>query len=133
METIREKVSYANGLIDGLDIKSDTKEGKVIKAIVGILEDMAEAIDEIDTAGSELGDYVEAIDEDLSELEEEVYGQDDLDDDGFIELECPNCKETVFIDENVFDEEDEIVCPNCNEPIELECDCCSDDDHCSED
>jgi hypothetical protein len=41
MDTIKEKVSYIRGLTDGLEINNSTKEGKVIKAIIDVLEDIA--------------------------------------------------------------------------------------------
>jgi uncharacterized protein YbaR (Trm112 family) len=33
-------------------------------------------------------------------------------------VECPKCKETVYFDEEIFeDDEEDLVCPNCNEVI----------------
>jgi hypothetical protein len=130
LKTISEKVSYLHGLIDGLGVGEDTKEGKVIKSIAEILEDMADAIGDLDQAEAELDEYVEAIDEDLADVEEAVYGEEDEDeDDGFVEVECPNCHETVYLDEELFDNEDEeLICPNCHEPIHFECECCGDDE-----
>lgn len=132
METIRQKVSYIRGLADGLDIKEDTKEGKVIRALIDVLEDISDAVEDLDTAQAELDEYIEAIDEDLADLEEELYGEDeDEEEDGFVEVECPNCNETVYLDEELFDDEDEeIICPNCHEPIHFECGCCAE---CDED
>lgn len=124
MNTIREKVSYVRGLADGLEIKDDTKEGKVIISILEVLDDIADAIETLDSSQSELDEYVDAIDEDLADVEDEVFGEDECDeDDGFIEIECPNCHETVYLDEDLFDDEDEeIVCPNCHEPIHFDSD-----------
>jgi signal transduction histidine kinase len=125
METIRQKVSYIRGLADGLDIKDSTKEEKVLKVIIDVLEDIADAIEDLDSAQVELDEYVEAIDEDLADVEEEIYGEEAEDgDDGFVEVECPNCHETVYLDEDLYDDEDEeIICPNCHEPIHIECEC----------
>jgi hypothetical protein len=111
METIREKVSYVRGLIDGLGINEETKEDKAIKAIVGVLEDLADAVDELDEAEAELDEYVEAIDEDLADVEKDVYEEEEEeeDGDGFVEVECPNCHETVYLDEDIFDDEEEAV------------------------
>jgi len=131
MDTIKQKVSYIRGLVDGLEIDESTKEGKVLLAIIDALEEIADGIEDMDAAYAELDDYVEAIDEDLADLEKEVYGDecDDDDDDGFIEVKCPNCNETVYLDEDLFDDEDEeIMCPNCHEPIHFECECCDKDE-----
>ena len=93
-----------------------------------------------------MADQVDAIDEDLGELEEEVYGDEcdcgcdhDSDDIDYFEIECPNCKETIRIDEDFFDDDEEkpLVCPNCKKEIELDfsCDCdeCGDDCDCGHD
>lgn len=126
METIREKVSYVKGLIDGLEIGDDTKEDKAINAITDVLEDIAEAMDGLDQAEAELDEYVNAIDEDLADVEEEVYGSDEDEDEdsGFVEVVCPSCGEKVYLDQELFDDDEDILCPNCHQPIEFEeCEC----------
>lgn len=139
MDGIKERVAYLRGLADGLTIDESTKEGRLLMAMIDVLEDMADEIDLLGDETQELDEYVNAIDEDLAVVEEDLYEDEDEDDecgcgcgecgedDGFIEMECPNCHETVYVDEEMLDEEeDEILCPNCNEPlpIEFECDCC---------
>jgi hypothetical protein len=120
-----ERVAYLRGLSDGLDIDEKSKEGKLFAAIIGVLEEMAEEIDLLDEGQQELDEYVDAIDQDLAQVEDDIYEEDeDEDEDGYIEVECPNCHETVYLDEDMFEEdEEEIICPNCNEPIHLECEC----------
>ncbi|HBM80149.1 MAG TPA: hypothetical protein DD426_04820, partial [Clostridiaceae bacterium] len=106
MQTIGQKVSYVRGLADGLDIKEDTKEGKVLRSIVDVLGDIAEAIDDLESAQSELNEYVNAMDQDLSDVEDKVNGREKEDDDsGFIEVECPNCHEKVYLDGELFEDE----------------------------
>ena len=56
------------------------------------------------------------------------------DDDDFFETECPNCGETLVIDESVLDE-GVIQCPNCKQKfaLDLSDDCCcgdEDEDDC---
>ncbi|HHY81456.1 MAG TPA: hypothetical protein GX505_02115, partial [Clostridiales bacterium] len=45
--------------------------------------------------------------------------EDDDDEEGtrYIEVECPHCHETVYFDEEIFEDDDDLVCPNCNETI----------------
>ena len=45
---MKEKAAYLKGLIDGLGIDENTKEGKVIKAMSELLSEMAETVDSID-------------------------------------------------------------------------------------
>lgn len=141
MEELAKKVSYLKGFADGLDINEKTDEGKLLKKIIEALEDISDAICDLAQDHDELCEQVDAIDEDLGELEDEIYGDDDdcdcgcCDDDmECFEIECPNCKETICIDESFFDGDDDkpIICPNCNKEIELDfsCDCDCGDDGC---
>ncbi len=133
---ITEKVAYLKGLMDGLDIDKSTKEGKIFAAMADILEDVALTV-------SDNCDQLDAIDEDLENLEEFVYEGDILDDDDEdwdddcfgdcnscdgcddfdcdeyeYEIECSNCHETIFIDESAFEEGKTFECPGCGTILE---------------
>ena len=41
---ISEKVAYLKGLAEGLDLDTESKEGKLIAAIIDVLDDMSEAL-----------------------------------------------------------------------------------------
>ena len=114
MNYLYEKVSYLKGLSEGMELDQTTKEGKLLTQIIDVLDDFAVAINDLDEEVDEVVDYVDAIDEDLDELEEDVYGEFD---DGLDEIQCPHCKEIIYFDEDDFNEEGdlEIVCPNCEE------------------
>jgi Zn finger protein HypA/HybF involved in hydrogenase expression len=136
MKYLYERVSYLRGLADGLQIGEETKEGKLFMQIVDVLEEFADAVNELAEAHDELDEYVECIDEDLAEVEEEVFDDfyydehEDLEEgEEFIEVECPHCDHTVFVEEEVIEDNDaDIICPNCHEPIYLEFDEEEDDD-----
>ncbi len=140
MET-SESLGYLKGLIDGLDLDANKKETKVIKAIVDVLENLATDVDDM-TEGLELvGEQIDAVDEDLADLEEFVYDDDDCDCDcdccddecEEYEVECPNCGETITVDEDTV-MQGKFECPNCGEVLEFEveydddCDCDDCDD-----
>lgn len=117
MKYLYEEVAYLRGLAEGLEISKETKEGKIIHKIVETLESFADAIVDLDEEQTDLIEYVESIDEDLSDVEDDLYEDDDLEDDeelSFIEMECPSCGDLVEIDEDLlYDDEVDIVCPNC--------------------
>ncbi|WP_406542256.1 CD1247 N-terminal domain-containing protein [Clostridium ljungdahlii] len=50
MNSIISKVSYLNGLVDGLKIDKSTNEGKMLIEIVNVLKSMAEEIDDMSRA-----------------------------------------------------------------------------------
>lgn len=81
MEYLMQKVSYLKGLSDGLGIDESTKEGKLLLHIVDVLEEFADVLDETIDNQMDLEEYVNFIDEDLADVEDEVYGVDEDDDE----------------------------------------------------
>lgn len=132
--TISEKISYIKGLAEGLALDTDTKEGKVLTAIIDLLEDMVYEIDAIDEACAEIGEQLDAVDEDLALIEDEFYADDEdededdddeyYDEDDVYEVECPSCHDIIYLDESMLEEE-EMICPGCGTRLEFEfeCDC----------
>lgn len=135
--TISEKVAYIKGLTAGLGIDTESGEGKVLAEITDILGEIAADL-------NEAHEQLDAVDEDLSSLEEFVYedldGSFDSDDfcsgdcescEGCDEEEdwdedtaeysvtCPECGEEFFIDESVIEAGDVIECPYCEKKIEF--------------
>jgi hypothetical protein len=111
--------------------------------MLDLLEDMALTVTDIDEDLSACEDLVDAIDEDLDELEEYIFDDEDYDDDcdcdcccddELYEVECPLCGEEILLDDEMLDEEI-IECPGCGERLELdidfddcECDCCDEEE-----
>ena len=79
--TLTEKVAYLKGLVEGIGVDETTNNGKIMKAVLDVLDDMAFTVSDLEDSTSELYEEVEAIDEDLSSLEDEIYGEEDDDDD----------------------------------------------------
>ena len=108
---ITEKVAYLKGLAEGLSLDAETKEGKIIAAMIDILDDIALELEDLGDGLEEVCDGLDAVSEDLEEVEDIVYdefGEDDFEDEDEDEEEeecyattCPNCEETVFFDEDV--------------------------------
>ena len=128
--TISEKVAYLKGLAEGLDLDVEkSKEGKLISVMIGILEEMAMSIEDLEENDLDLGEEIDALSDDLADVEEVVFGEDDdEDEDDYFEVECPNCEEPLIIDDEVL-AEGIIQCPNCEEKFSLDLS----DDTCTED
>ncbi|SES71100.1 MJ0042 family finger-like domain-containing protein [Natronincola peptidivorans] len=126
MNHLFERVAYLKGLADGLNIEESSKEGKILLNIIETLDDFAEAIVMMNEDQEDLTEYVEALDEDLADVEDELYETDESedyedDDIDFMEIDCPNCSEEIYVDEDLFyDETPEVVCPRCNKSIKLD-------------
>lgn len=131
MMNVSEKVAYLKGLAEGLGIDDSTKEGKVLKAIVDVLDDMASDLGALEDYTEELTEQVDAIDEDLDSLESDFYEDEDdecdcCEDCEFYDITCPNCEEEFSVDEETL-LEGSIECPNCGEKLEFDIDECGDE------
>lgn len=134
MENISKQISYLKGLMDGMEYDESTKEGKIFNGILSVLDEIDASIDDLYDYQDELAEQVDIIDEDLAVVEEEFAEEcdcdcdccedDELCDDDFeyYELDCPSCGETICLDEDFFDTDEDIICPNCGESIDIELD-----------
>lgn len=142
MNYLKERVSYLKGLAEGMQISEASNEGKLLKAIIDVLDDVALAVDDIEEVQEQMSEQIDNIDEDLAEIEsvvldgdaedsdeEDEEDEDEIDESG--EFECPHCGEMIQIDEAPFNEDKTAInCPHCEKDIEIEWDC--DCDSCGE-
>ncbi|MBQ4042534.1 MAG: hypothetical protein IJD06_00945 [Clostridia bacterium] len=132
--TTSEKVAYLKGLMEGMNIDRDTNEGKLFTVIADILNDMALDIEDVENGLYDLGEDIDAVSDDLADVEEYLfddeddeddydYDEDDEDDEEplFFEVTCPACDNTITVDEDVL-ALGAIQCPNCGEMMEFEFD-----------
>ena len=142
--TISEKSAYLKGLMDGLNLNTETNEGKMISAIVDLLGDVTRRLADVEETTIAISDELDEIEEDLDAIEDYILDEeDDYDDEeeddydfsdeddeeyeeGFdfgdeestiYEVECA-CGEIIDFDEETL-EEGSIICPNCGETLEF--------------
>ena len=143
--TISEKSAYLKGLMDGLNLNTESDEGKMIAAIVDLLGDMAKRVTDIEETTIAISDELDEIEEDLDAIEDFIMDdEDDFDDEDFddvaweededyeegfafgdedstiYEVECA-CGEIINFDEETL-EQGSMVCPNCGETLEFSLD-----------
>ena len=126
---IMEKVAYLKGLAEGMDLDMDKKEGKLLAAIIDVLEDIALELEDLWDGEEELYEGLDAVSDDLEDVEdlifeededEEEYDEEDFDDDeDCYATTCPTCEEEIFFDESIL-EDGEVICPNCGEKLEFD-------------
>ena len=88
--TISEKVAYLKGLAEGLDLDTvKSKEGKLISVMIGILEELAMSVEDLEENALNLGDEIDVLSDDLSDVEDVVF--DEEEDGDWFEVECPTC------------------------------------------
>ena len=142
--TISEKSAYLKGLMDGLNLNTESGEGKMIAAIVDLLGDVTRTLTDVEETTIAISDELDEIEEDLDAIEDFIMDEDDFDDyddededeldwddedeyeEGFdfgdedttiYEVECA-CGNIIDFDEEVL-EQGSMICPNCGETLEF--------------
>lgn len=136
---LTEKMSYLKGLMDGLEFDRTTKEGRIIDQMSEVLSELVLYVDDLQSQVDELTELCDNLDEDLAEVETEIFGDDDFqcgececfddededeeyefdEDDELYEITCPSCGDTILINEDMI-EEGSMNCPNCDELLEFD-------------
>ena len=124
-------VSFAFGIgeMEGMNLSADSNEGKLFRAIVDVLDEIALEVEDLTDEVMELGDGLAVISDDLGDVEDIVYDEDeddyeDEEDDEDDEEECyattcPECEEEFFFDDSVL-EDGKVECPNCGATLEFD-------------
>ena len=127
---ISEKIAYLKGLMEGMNVDTESNEGKLFAAVVDVLDEIALEVEDLTDEVMELGDGLDVISDDLSDVEDIVYDEWDDDDDDDEEDEedeeeecyattCPECEEEIFFDDSVL-EDGKVECPNCGATLEFD-------------
>lgn len=129
--TIVERAAFLKGLVAGLDIDPETKEGKLWCAVTELLSDMAHEVEDLQESNMDIEDALDEISEELSYLEEITcdldFDDDDDDDDDeeftydgiLYDVSCPSCGDDISFDEATL-EKGSISCPSCGENLEFD-------------
>jgi len=119
MNDVKSRVSYLQGLAKGLNLADESNEGRLLQGILDVLEDIAGEISGMKTSFEQLEEYVDAMDEDLADVEEEYFG--DVETEGeYAEFKCPSCGSKITMDDDYDTGEDgqvKLICPKCGETI----------------
>ena len=138
MMTASEKVAYLKGLAEGLGIKDSTQEGKLMLAMIDVLESLAGDVEDLEANAADMADTIDDIGEDMAYLEDLCLGdmEDDEDDesdecdgecsccggcDDEIEYEvtCPKCGDVITVYEEDLDF-GSVRCPKCDAELEFD-------------
>ena len=113
---LNAKAAYIRGMMKGMEMD--------------LLEEMADVVSEHDDALDQAFDELDAIDEDMDDLVDSIFGDDDEDedededDDGAFEtsyeVTCPNCGTVNIVDEDTLMDSDKIVCAECGAAFDVE-------------
>ena len=130
---LKDKMAYLCGMVDGMELDlTSSKEGKVLGKILDVMQEMTAYIVDLQTQVDELTDTCDLLDQDLGDLEDIVFDEDDDEDDDEYddyydededdevqyETVCPTCKNTIVLSESILDK-GEMPCPCCGQKLEF--------------
>lgn len=135
--TLSERTAYLKGLMEGMQIDTETNEGKLFKAIIETLDDMALTVSDVEDVVDAICDELDVIEEDLETVEEYLLDEEDYDDEDdyydededdydfgdetIYEVKCPTCGSIINLDEDML-EAGSVDCPDCGEELEFDLD-----------
>ena len=145
MSNLTERANYLKGLADGLQLNTEKSSTRLLLELIDLVSDMADELEALQTDHEELSDFVDAIDEDLGLLEEDVADlqegpdfpppphcpkhpchRDEFDEEGENDVEldedevtynCPHCGKEVTLVMDGFDFDEDMPCPECGKPL----------------
>ena len=131
MSKLTDKISYLQGLAEGMKLNPEKDSHRLILGILDVLGEVGDSFEALAESHGELADYVESIDQDLADLEAEIYDDEDEkyagDEDDDDEDDDDEDDEDDDEDEDEDDEDDEELdsvltyeCPHCHKEVELD-------------
>ena len=128
--TASEKVAYLKGMAEGLGINNGTPEGKLMLAIIDVIDGIATDVEDLEANTAELAGTIDGLSEDIAYVEDLAIGGIEKEDecdfdecDGDFESdietgcsgECAGCSGCGEVTQE--EQEYEVSCPKCGEVI----------------
>lgn len=110
LESLKDKVN-----------KVENKEYKEIFSDINLLlEKISNKLEETIVKQESIEENIQFIDEDLTDLQEELFEEvslEDLEDfeDEYVEIQCNNCAKPLFVEKDALKNNQSVPCPFCNE------------------
>jgi len=126
MSRMTDRISYLQGLAEGMKLNPEKDSHKLILGILDVLGEVGASFEVLTESHNELSEYVQSIDEDLADLEADLYDDEDEDlaedeeignIEAVIEYECPHCGTTIEIDPDEVDFDEDALCPQCGKEL----------------
>ncbi len=132
MSKLTDRISYLKGMAAGMKLNMEKDSNKLMLEMLTVMGEMAEEMAAMTEAHNDLNEYVESIDDDLAELEETLFGEDEEDlegeegeideedeaeEDDLIVYACPHCGHELEFNASDVDFDEETLCPECGKPI----------------
>ena len=85
---LTDKMAYLRGMVDGMELDLTTsKEGKVLGQLLDVMQEMTAYVVDLQTQVDELTEVCDLLDQDLGDVEDVVYDEEDDDDTDYAAAE----------------------------------------------
>lgn len=143
--TASEKVAYLKGLAEGLGVSEETAEGKIMLAMIDVLDSLACDVEDLEANVADMAESIDDLSDDIAYVEDLAIGgcddedecefdeEDDFgcsgectgcsgcDEEQEYEVTCPKCGEVITVYESDL-EFGSIFCPSCGSDLEFDTD-----------
>lgn len=123
MKSLKDKVDSLKEFLNQFETNGDSAQFNVLSQISDILLEMTERIEDIENDQSEMNEYVTVLDENLGNIEDELYGFEEEEEEfnsyDYVDVLCEKCNEVLAIEKSLVHSDSEIICPNCRNLIDL--------------
>ena len=133
MSKLTDRISFLKGMAAGMKLNRDKDTNKLLMEVMNVMGEMAEEMAAMTEAHNDLNEYVESIDDDLADLEETLFGEEDgeideemaaedddedeFGEDDLIVYACPHCGHEIEFSASDVDFDEDFLCPACDKPI----------------
>ena len=119
MKEIKNKIEKLNANISKI---KDENYKELFNEVSSILEGLSSKVQEIMVNEAVLAENLKYMDDDISDIQEELFEEvslEELDEieEEFKEVSCKVCGKTIYIEASALKENKEIPCPYCDENI----------------
>ena len=112
--TASEKVAYLKGLAEGLNVSEDTPEGRLLIAMLDVLDSIACDIEDLEANVEDMAVSIDELSDDIAYVEDLALGEDAESDDE----DEPSCGGDCFACSGCGSEQEyEVTCPKCGKVI----------------
>ena len=115
MKDINNKINNLKEQIEGI---KEEQYKELFDSVSDILSDLSSKIEEISLKQDYLEENIEYIDNDLTDIQDELFEEVSFDDlnsieDEYVEIKCDNCDKPLFVEQQALNNNSSIPCPFC--------------------
>ena len=117
MRDIYTKINEFKNKIDNLDIK-DEQYRDIFNSFSDILLDLSSKVEDVILRQEYLEENMEYMDNDLTDIQDELFEEVSFDDlnsieDEYVEIQCDKCNKPLFVEQQSLNNNTFIPCPFC--------------------